>query len=158
MASVSPDQISTFFNIWSHKCPLASGTVSYWLSTSHCCPLLTLYTALSHRNAQLSLDLVSTSFHTQYSKQRVFHNNFLWWKIDTAKSRWLTLLLYTVTHVPKILSLRSCTLGWSEKYKSWKMQKYQADSEPRHSTDFRTIFGIRIGWFVSCEIGQTCFT
>ena len=46
-------------------------------------------------------------------------------------------------------------LGWSEKHKSWKMQKYRADSEPRHSTDFRTIFGIMIGWFVSCEIGQT---
>ena len=37
------------------------------------------------------------------------------------------------------------SLGWSEKHKSWKMQKYQADSEPRHSTDFRTIFGIMIG-------------
>ena len=33
-----------------------------------------------------------------------------------------------------------CVLGWSEKHKSWKMQKYRADSEPRHSTDFRTIF------------------
>ena len=49
-------------------------------------------------------------------------------------------------------------LGWSEKHKSWKMQKYRADSEPRHSTDFRTIFVIMIGCFVSCEIGQTYFT
>ena len=48
-----------------------------------------------------------------------------------------------------------CTLGWSEKHKSWKIQKYQADSKLRHRTDFRTIFGIMIGWFVSCEIGQT---
>ena len=47
------------------------------------------------------------------------------------------------------------TVGWSEKHKSWKMQKYRADSEPRHSTDFRTIFVIMIGRFVSCEIGQT---
>ena len=101
IALVSPDQISTIFNIWSHKCPLASGTVSYWLSTSHCCPLLTLYTALSHRNAQLSLDLVSTSFHTQYSKQRVFHNNFLWWKIDTAKSRLLTALCTLLRMCPR---------------------------------------------------------
>ena len=38
-----------------------------------------------------------------------------------------------------------CTLGWSEKHKSWKMQQVKADSEPRHSTDFRTIFGIMIG-------------
>jgi len=37
------------------------------------------------------------------------------------------------------------TLGWSEKHKSLKMQKYRADSEPRHSIDFRTIFGIMIG-------------
>ena len=37
------------------------------------------------------------------------------------------------------------TLGWSEKHKSWKMQQFKADSEPRHSTDFRTIFGIMIG-------------
>ena len=36
--------------------------------------------------------------------------------------------------------------------------KVSKDSEPRHSTDFRTIFGIMIGWFVSCEIGQTYFT
>ena len=36
-------------------------------------------------------------------------------------------------------------LGWSEKHKSWKMQQFKADSEPRHSTDFRTIFGIMIG-------------
>ena len=50
------------------------------------------------------------------------------------------------------------TLGWSEKHKNWKMQKYRADSEPRHSTDFRTIFVIMIGCFVSCEIGQTYFT
>ena len=46
----------------------------------------------------------------------------------------------------KILQmLKPCTLGWSEKHKSWKMQQFKADSEPRHSTDFRTIFGIMIG-------------
>ena len=50
------------------------------------------------------------------------------------------------------------TLGWSEKHKSLKMQKYRADSEPRHSIDFRTIFGIMIGWFVLREIGQMYFT
>ena len=49
-------------------------------------------------------------------------------------------------------------LGWSEKHKSLKMQKYRADSEPRHSIDFRTIFGIMIGWFVLREIGQMYFT
>ena len=54
--------------------------------------------------------------------------------------------------------INQCSLGWSEKHKSWKMQKYRADSEPRHSTDFRTIFVIMIGCFVSCEIGQTYFT
>ena len=44
------------------------------------------------------------------------------------------------------------------KTESWKMQQVKADSEPRHSTDFRTNFGIMIGWFVFCEIGQTYFT
>ena len=44
------------------------------------------------------------------------------------------------------------TLGWSEKHKSWKMQQFKADSEPRHSTDFRTIFGIMIGPFFLFEI------
>ena len=39
---------------------------------------------------------------------------------------------------------RVCKLGWSEKHKSWKMQQVKADSEPCHSTDFRTIFGIMI--------------
>ena len=38
-----------------------------------------------------------------------------------------------------------CRIGWSEKHKSWKMQQFKADYEPRHSTDFRTIFGIMIG-------------
>ena len=49
-------------------------------------------------------------------------------------------------------------LGWSEKHKSWKMQKARADSKSRHTTDFRTVFEIMIGRFVSCEIGQTYFT
>ena len=60
---------------------------------------------------------------------------------------------------PKLIVMsqfeRGWGVGWSEKHKNWKMQKYQADSEPRHSTDFRTIFVIMIGCFVSCEIGQT---
>ena len=51
-----------------------------------------------------------------------------------------------------------CNLGWSEKHKSWKMQKARADSKSRHTTDFRTVFEIMIGRFVSCEIGQTYFT
>ena len=51
-----------------------------------------------------------------------------------------------------------CVLGWSEKHKSWKMQKARADSKSRHTTDFRTVFEIMIGRFVSCEIGQTYFT
>ena len=86
-----------FFNIWSQKCPLAFGTVSYWLSTSHSCPLLTLYTALSHRNAQLSqLDLSHT-----INKTTCAHNNFLWWKIDTAKSRWLSALFTLLRMCPR---------------------------------------------------------
>ena len=58
----------------------------------------------------------------------------------------------------KLLFLGGWSIGWSEKHKSWKMQQFKADSEPRHSTDFRSIFGIMIGWFVLCEIGQTYFT
>ena len=53
---------------------------------------------------------------------------------------------------------RVFSLGWSEKQKSWKMQKARADSKSRHTTDFRTVFEIMIGRFVSCEIGQTYFT
>ena len=49
-------------------------------------------------------------------------------------------------------------VGWSEKQKSWKMQKARADSRSRHTTDFRTVFEVMIGRFVSCEIGQTYFT
>ena len=30
-----------------------------------------------------------------------------------------------------------CSLGWSEKHKSWKMQKVGVDSKSRHSTDLR---------------------
>ena len=37
-------------------------------------------------------------------------------------------------------------IGWSEQYKSWKMLNARADSELRHSTVFRTIFEIMIGW------------
>ena len=42
-----------------------------------------------------------------------------------------------------------------EKYKSFKLKIPQPDSEQRHSPDFRTIFGIMIGPFSSCEIGKT---
>ena len=55
-------------------------------------------------------------------------------------------------------SLLDSQVGWSEKHKSWKMQKARADSKSRHTTDFRTVFEIMIGRFVSCEIGQTYFT
>ena len=43
-----------------------------------------------------------------------------------------------------------CRVGRSEKYKSCNFQKAEEDSEPRHSTDFRTVFGIVIGRFVFC--------
>ena len=43
----------------------------------------------------------------------------------------------------------------SEKYKSFKLKIPQPDSERRHSPDFRTVFGIMIGPFSSCEIGKT---
>ena len=56
------------------------------------------------------------------------------------------------------ISIDAFTIGWSEKQKSWKMQKARADSKSRHTTDFRTVFEIMIGRFVSCEIGQTYFT
>ena len=50
------------------------------------------------------------------------------------------------------------TVGRSEKHKSWKCQIGRADYIPRHSTDFRTVFGIQIGPLVLCEIRQTYFT
>ena len=37
------------------------------------------------------------------------------------------------------------TVGRSEKRKNWNFQKDQANSEQRHSTDFRTIDEIIIG-------------
>ena len=43
----------------------------------------------------------------------------------------------------------------SEKYKSFKLKIPQPDSKRRHSPDFRTVFGIMIGPFSSCEIGKT---
>ena len=36
-----------------------------------------------------------------------------------------------------------CGIGRSEKHKSWKCQNGRADSEPRHSIDFRTVFVIK---------------
>ena len=42
-----------------------------------------------------------------------------------------------------------------EKYKSFKLKIPRPDSERRHSPDFRTVFGIMIGPFSSCEIGKT---
>ena len=39
--------------------------------------------------------------------------------------------------------------------KNWKFQFPQPDYRPRHSPDFRTVFGIMIGPFSSCEIGKT---
>ena len=42
-----------------------------------------------------------------------------------------------------------------EKYKSFKLKIPQPDSERHHSPDFRTVFGIMIGPFSSCEIGKT---
>ena len=50
------------------------------------------------------------------------------------------------------------TLGRSEKHKSWKCQNPRADYIPRHSPDFRTVFGIEIGLLVLCENRQMCFT
>ena len=51
-----------------------------------------------------------------------------------------------------------CVIGRSEKYKSWVLQKAKEISEPRHSTDFRTVFGIMIGQLSSCEIWQKFLT
>ena len=51
-----------------------------------------------------------------------------------------------------------CSLGWSEKHKSWKMQKVGVDSKSRHSTDFRKFFEIMIGIFVLRDFEQTCIT
>ena len=39
--------------------------------------------------------------------------------------------------------------------KNWNFQFPQPDYQPRHSPDFRTLFGIMIGPFSSCEIGKT---
>ena len=51
------------------------------------------------------------------------------------------------------------SLGRSEKYKSCNLHKAGADSEPQdHSTDFKTVFGIMVEWFVLCKIRQMYFT
>ena len=49
-------------------------------------------------------------------------------------------------------------VGRSEKYKGCIFQKAKEISEPRHSTDFRTVFGIMIGQLSSCEIWQKFLT
>ena len=51
-----------------------------------------------------------------------------------------------------------CTVGWSKKYRNSNLQNAREDSEPCHSTDFRTVFGIMFEWFVSCWIDKTLFT
>ena len=43
----------------------------------------------------------------------------------------------------------------SEKVQNCKLQFPQADYIPRNSPNFRTVFGIMIGPFSSCEIGKT---
>ena len=53
------------------------------------------------------------------------------------------------------LSIKPDLIECSEKYKSFKLKIPQPDSERRHSPDFRTVFGIMIGPFSSCEIGKT---
>ena len=45
----------------------------------------------------------------------------------------------------RLKSIIPLALGRSEKHTSWKCQKEKAYSEWRHSTDFRTVFGIKIG-------------
>ena len=52
---------------------------------------------------------------------------------------------FTLHAAQKVVPADTCVLGWSEKHKSWKMQQFKADSELRHSNDFRTIFGILFG-------------
>ena len=47
------------------------------------------------------------------------------------------------------------TLERCEKDQNCKLQFPQPDYWPRHSPDFRTVFGIMIGPFSSCKIGKT---
>ena len=54
--------------------------------------------------------------------------------------------------------VKLCTLECCEKYKSFKLKIPQPVSERCHCPDFRTVFGIMIGPFSSCEIGKTCCT
>ena len=51
-----------------------------------------------------------------------------------------------------------CTIRWSEKSESWNCQKFQAVSERRHHSEFRTVDGIEIrpALLVRCEIGHVC--
>ena len=56
---------------------------------------------------------------------------------------------------PRRKAILKCSLECCEKYKSFKLKIPQPDSERRHSPDFRTVFGIMIGPFSSCEIGKT---
>ena len=46
-------------------------------------------------------------------------------------------------------------LGWSEKSESRNCQKFQAVSEPRYHSEFRTVDEIEIRPFFICEIGLT---
>ena len=54
-----------------------------------------------------------------------------------------------------IMLAQPSTIECSEKYKSFKLKIPQPDSKRRHSLDFRTVFGIMIEPFSSCEIGKT---
>jgi len=56
---------------------------------------------------------------------------------------------------PYLFIQHTSVLECCEKYKSFKLKIPQPDLERRHSPDFRTVFGIMIGPFSSCEIGKT---
>ena len=47
------------------------------------------------------------------------------------------------------------TIEQSEKDQNRKLQFLQPDYRPRQSPNFKTVFGIMIGPFSSCEIGKT---
>ena len=61
--------------------------------------------------------------------------------------------VHVVLKVGKFLDTYS--FECSENYKSFKLKITQPDSERRHRPNFRTVFGIMIGPFSSCEIGTT---
>ena len=103
---------------------------------------------LWRQNCQTSFAFffLSSSFASNNPKNQTLHL-----EMKTRKTRYILTQNGPVWANIWKYSLLEC----SEKDQNCKLQFPQPDYWPRHSPDFRTVFGIMIGPFSFCEIGKT---